>query len=175
MMESSLNFPRRAKLSSLFLIASVSFIRSVVNRQVAAIPELQAILKTRFGFPTFRPYQEEVCKTVAGGKDVLLVMPTGAGKSLCFQVPGLARGGTTIVVSPLIALIEDQVEKLKQAGIAAERMHSGRKVSEQRSVSNDYLEGKLDFLFIAPERLSVPSFIEMLVSRKNSPELLVLS
>jgi DNA topoisomerase-3 len=93
-------------------------------------------------------------------------MPTGAGKSLCYQLPGLARKGTTLVLSPLIALMEDQVSALKDLGIAAERIHSGRDRSSSRTVCFDYLAGKLDFLFVAPERLGVPGFPEMLAKRK---------
>jgi len=102
------------------------------------------------------------------GKDVLLVMPTGAGKSLCYQLPGLALGGTTLVISPLISLMEDQVAKLKERGFAVERIHSGRDRAESRQVCVDYLQGKLQFLFIAPERLRVPGFPEMLAKRKPS-------
>ena len=109
-----------------------------------------------------------MCNAVASGRDVLLVMPTGAGKSLCYQVPGLARGGTTLVVSPLIALMEDQVAKLKAQGLAAERIHSGRDRLASRHVCQLYLAGKLDFLFIAPERLRVPGFPEMLAKRRLS-------
>ncbi len=127
---------------------------------------LSGILRDRFGFESFRRYQEQVCSAVRGGRDVLLVMPTGAGKSLCYQLPGIARGGVTLVVSPLIALMEDQVTKLRAMGFHAERIHSGRARAESRAVSMDYLEGKLDFLFIAPERLSVSGFPEMLAKRK---------
>ncbi len=131
--------------------------------------ELQGgLLKKRFGLASFRPYQEAVCQDVTRGRDVLLVMPTGAGKSLCFQLPGLARGGTTLVVSPLIALMEDQVAKLRGQGIRAERIHSGRDRLASRQVCVQYLQGELDFLFIAPERFSVPGFPEMLARRKPS-------
>ena len=127
---------------------------------------LPDLLRSAFGFQSFRPHQEEVCQAVAQGRDVLLVMPTGAGKSLCYQLPGIARGGVTLVISPLIALMEDQVAKLKQMGFCAERIHSGRQREESREVCFRYLQGNLDFLFIAPERLSVPGFPEMLAKRK---------
>jgi DNA topoisomerase-3 len=131
-------------------------------------PDLRRILRESFGFADFRPYQEAVCRAAVAGRDVLLVMPTGAGKSLCYQLPGLARGGTTLVVSPLIALMEDQVAKLKAQGLAAERIHSGRDRLASRHVCTLYLQGKLDFLFIAPERLKVPGFPEMLAKRTLS-------
>ncbi|MCP4680137.1 MAG: DNA topoisomerase III [Deltaproteobacteria bacterium] len=124
------------------------------------------LLTSVFGFSHFRPYQEEVCRAVIEGRDTLLVMPTGAGKSLCYQLPGLALSGTTLVVSPLIALMEDQVGGLKQLGLRAERIHSGMDRGQSRQVCVDYLAGRLDFLFIAPERLGVPGFPEMLSKRK---------
>jgi len=127
---------------------------------------LSDLLHEFFGFPTFRANQEAVCRAVVDGKDVLLVMPTGAGKSLCYQLPGLARGGTTLVISPLIALMEDQVRKLQERNFAVERIHSGRDRASSRQVCIDYLNGKLQFLFIAPERLRVPGFPEMLAKRK---------
>jgi DNA topoisomerase-3 len=126
---------------------------------------LQTLLRERFGFEAFRPHQQAVCEAAAAGDDVLLVMPTGAGKSLCYQLPGLARGGTTLVVSPLIALMEDQVLRLKSLGLRAERIHSGRPRLESRKVCADYLAGALDYLFIAPERLGVPGFPELLARR----------
>ena len=128
--------------------------------------ELPQLLRDRFGFDDFRPHQEPACRALCEGEDVLLVMPTGAGKSLCYQLPGIARAGTTLVVSPLIALMEDQVLKLQAQGFAAERIHSGRSREQSREVCRDYLSGHLDFLFIAPERLSVPGFPEMLARRK---------
>jgi len=128
--------------------------------------DLPTLLHEAFGFSEFRPSQEAVCRAVVDGKDVLLVMPTGAGKSLCYQLPGLALGGTTLVISPLIALMEDQVQKLKQRGFAVERIHSGRDRAASRQACLDYLAGNLQFLFIAPERLRVPGFPEMLAKRK---------
>ena len=128
--------------------------------------DLLGVLRERFGHQAFRVHQEEVCAAVVDCQDALLVMPTGSGKSLCYQLPGVVRGGTTLVVSPLIALIEDQVAKLNDDGMRAARIHSGRERGESRQVCRDYLTGKLDFLFIAPERLSVPGFPELLAKRK---------
>jgi DNA topoisomerase III len=127
---------------------------------------LDALLHRAFGFAAFRANQEEVCRTVIEGRDALLVMPTGAGKSLCYQLPGLARGGTTLVISPLIALMEDQYAKLRERGFSVECIHSGRDRAASRQVCIDYLNGRLQFLFIAPERLRVPGFPEMLAKRK---------
>jgi DNA topoisomerase-3 len=127
---------------------------------------LGELLRTVFRLTAFRPYQEAVCRTVTAGRDALLVMPTGAGKSLCYQLPGIARGGITLVISPLIALMEDQAAKLAALGLRAERIHSGRDRGESRRVCGLYLDGRLDFLFIAPERLSVPGFPELLARRR---------
>jgi DNA topoisomerase-3 len=127
---------------------------------------LGALLHEKFGFAGFKPFQEEACRAAVQARDMLLVMPTGAGKSLCYQLPGLARGGTTLVVSPLIALMEDQVAKLAAHGLAAERIHSGRGREASRAACRAYLDGRLDFLFIAPERLKVPGFPEMLAKRR---------
>ncbi len=109
-----------------------------------------------------------MCQAAIDGKDVLLVMPTGSGKSLCYQLPGIARDGTTLVISPLIALMEDQVAKLKQMGFAVDRIHSGQDRAASRQACIDYLKGTLQFLFIAPERLRVTGFPEMLARRKPS-------
>ncbi|HEY0134388.1 MAG TPA: RecQ family ATP-dependent DNA helicase, partial [Nannocystis sp.] len=130
-----------------------------------AADDLRTLLRSRFNFPQFRPYQEAVCRAATEGRDLLLVMPTGAGKSLCYQLPGVARGGTTLVISPLIALMEDQSTRLSAQGFRSERIHSGRGRAESRQACADYLAGKLDFLFIAPERLRVPGFPEMLARR----------
>src|SRR6202012_3276742 len=130
--------------------------------------ELVSLLRSTFGFSGFRENQEAVCRAVIEGRDALLVMPTGAGKSLCYQLPGLARGGTTLVISPLIALMEDQYAKLRELGFVVEFIHSGRDRAASRQVCIDYLNGKLQFLFIAPERLRVSGFPEMLAKRKTS-------
>jgi RecQ family ATP-dependent DNA helicase len=128
--------------------------------------QLTALLERIFGFSSFRANQEAVCRAAVDGRDVLLVMPTGAGKSLCYQLPAIARGGTALVISPLIALMDDQSSKLSELGLKAERIHSGLDRETSREICRDYLRGALDFLFIAPERLRVPGFPEMLAKRK---------
>ncbi len=133
--------------------------------RAVGVEGLGGLLRSVFRLSAFRPYQEAVCQTVTAGRDALLVMPTGAGKSLCYQLPGIARGGTTLVISPLIALMEDQAAKLAILGLRVGRIHSGRERSDSRQVARLYLDGQLDFLFIAPERLSVPGFPEMLARR----------
>ena len=100
------------------------------------------------------------------GRDVLLVMPTGSGKSLCYQLPAIVRGGTALVISPLIALMEDQAVKLSVLGLRVARIHSGMDREASREACREYLAGRLQFLFIAPERLRVPGFAEMLGKRK---------
>ena len=126
---------------------------------------LAQLLQSVFGFARFRANQEPVCRAAIDGRDLLLVMPTGAGKSLCYQLPAIARGGTALVISPLIALMEDQVAKLSALNLRVARIHSGLDRSVSRQACSDYLAGTLDFLFIAPERLRVPGFPEMLAKR----------
>ena len=135
-------------------------------KKIRELSDLDELLREVFHFDSFRPYQKKVCESVVDGKNLLLVMPTGSGKSLCYQLPGLARKGTTLVISPLIALMEDQTAGLRDRGLAAERIHSGRTRLQSRQVCRSYLDGDLDFLFIAPERLAVPGFPEMLAKRK---------
>ncbi len=128
--------------------------------------QLNALLSAVFGFKEFRAGQERVCRAALAGHDLLLVMPTGAGKSLCFQLPALARGGTALVISPLIALMEDQASKLSALGLKVARIHSGLDRSVARQACADYLSDNLQFLFVAPERLRVPGFVEMLAKRQ---------
>jgi ATP-dependent DNA helicase RecQ len=132
------------------------------------MPDLSELLHATFGHPAFRANQEAVCRAATEGRDVLLVMPTGAGKSLCYQLPAIARGGTALVISPLIALMDDQAAKLSSHGLRVARIHSGLSRDDARQACRDYLDGSLHFLFIAPERMRVPGFPEMLARRKPS-------
>jgi ATP-dependent DNA helicase RecQ len=123
--------------------------------------DLNALLHRRFGFATFRPGQEEVVRHVVEGGDALVVMPTGAGKSLCFQVPALARGGTTIVISPLIALMKDQVDALVARDVRATCLNSSLPQDEYRARFSALLRGEIEILYVAPERFS-PAFLQAL-------------
>lgn len=114
---------------------------------------LYRLLKTKFGYDTFRPMQEKIiCHTIDGG-DSLVLMPTGGGKSLCFQISALAMDGMAVIVSPLISLMKDQVEALKANGIAAEALNSSSDEGKNRDIINRCLEGKVKLLYISPERL----------------------
>lgn len=121
-----------------------------------------AVLKEYFGFDSFRPPQEDIINDVIAGNDVLVLMPTGGGKSLCYQIPSLVRPGVGIVVSPLIALMEDQVTALKLQGIRAAYYNSSLTSEEAKKVLAQLHQNELDLLYIAPERLISASFIERL-------------
>jgi ATP-dependent DNA helicase RecQ len=113
----------------------------------------EAVLRRVFGFTDFRGQQRPAVEHVMAGGDALVLMPTGGGKSICYQLPALCRPGTAVVVSPLIALMDDQVAALRQLGIAAGALHSELDPAEARSVARDLIEGNLDLLYVSPERL----------------------
>jgi ATP-dependent DNA helicase RecQ len=120
------------------------------------------ILKAVFGHSEFRGQQEDVVRHVTAGGDAVVLFPTGAGKSICYQLPALARPGVAIVVSPLIALMRDQVEALKQAGVNAATLNSSVAPEEARWVYRELKAGRLDLLYVAPERLVTPGFKDMM-------------
>jgi ATP-dependent DNA helicase RecQ len=120
------------------------------------------ILREIFGYESFRGAQEDIIRRVIAGEDALALMPTGAGKSLCYQIPALVRAGTGVVISPLIALMQDQVDALKQNGVRAERLNSALSPEEAHAIERRYAAGELDLLYVAPERLHAPGFIEFL-------------
>ncbi len=120
------------------------------------------ILNTIFGFPAFRGLQAEVISHVVAGGDALVLMPTGAGKSLCYQVPALCRDGLAVVVSPLIALMQNQVEALTQLGVRAAALNSARSFDEANVIERKMRAGELDLVYVAPERLVTPGFLALL-------------
>jgi ATP-dependent DNA helicase RecQ len=118
----------------------------------------QQILKKYFGYDTFREHQLEVIQTIIEGKDAFVLMPTGIGKSICYQIPSIIRDGVGIVISPLIALMQDQVGALRQSGVSAEFLNSSLTRQETQLVENRVISGKADILYVAPERLQSEGF-----------------
>jgi len=126
------------------------------------VKRAKQVLKTLFGYDAFRHHQEEIIQSLLDGKDALVLMPTGGGKSLCYQIPALVREGTAIVVSPLIALMQDQVDALQQLGVKAAFINSSQSADETRQVEQQLMAGELTLLYIAPERLLMPKMLAML-------------
>ncbi|MFT3704007.1 MAG: ATP-dependent DNA helicase RecQ [Agriterribacter sp.] len=124
--------------------------------------DISSILQSNWGYTSFRPMQEEIIQSVLSGNDTLAIMPTGGGKSICFQVPALATKGICLVITPLIALMKDQVEKLKEKGILALSIHSGMQFAEVKKTLDNALYGNYKFLYVSPERLSTNLFKEYL-------------
>jgi len=118
------------------------------------VPNAPDLLSSVFGFDSFRPGQAEIVDAVTGGRNTLAIMPTGGGKSLCFQLPALMRDGVTVVISPLIALMRDQVRALREAGVKAGALTSGNTDEETEYVYNAVNKGHLKILYMAPERLA---------------------
>lgn len=127
-----------------------------------ALSQARALLHSVFGFGDFRPGQEEIVRTVLAGENVLAVMPTGSGKSLCYQLPAIVRPGLTLVISPLIALMRDQVRALSAAGVAAGSLNSNNEPAENSRVLGLLRRRELKLLYVAPERLARPDTVEML-------------
>ena len=135
---------------------------ALVDSSASVAPDLSSLLKRYFGFESFRLLQEEIIHAALDGRDSFVLMPTGGGKSLCYQLPALARGGLTVVVSPLIALMKDQVDALQTAGVAATFLNSTLKVTEARSRLAGLFNDKYRLLYIAPERLMLSGTLEQL-------------
>jgi ATP-dependent DNA helicase RecQ len=125
-------------------------------------PHTLSTLKRVFGFDAFRGAQEAIVRTVVDGGDALVLMPTGGGKSLCYQLPAMLRNGVGIVVSPLIALMQDQVDAMKEIGVAASFLNSSLTMDDANRVERDLRSGKLKLLYVAPERLNTPRFLSLL-------------
>src|SRR5437667_7051507 len=121
--------------------------------------ELRSALKRYFGFASFRPLQEEIIRDTLAGKDVFAVLPTGGGKSLCFQLPALVRPGLTVVVSPLIALMKDQVDAMQAMGAPATFLNSSLEAGAGRERLRGLHNGEFRLLYVAPERLMLSGFL----------------
>ncbi|MEO6197896.1 MAG: RecQ family ATP-dependent DNA helicase, partial [Dehalococcoidia bacterium] len=129
-------------------------------------PNLAEVLQKYFGYSSFRPLQEEIIAGTLAGRDALVLMPTGGGKSLCYQLPALVRPGLTVVVSPLIALMKDQVDALLRQGIPAALVNSTLDSRQLRDVMDGLSAGRFRLLYVAPERLMKPGFLSE-VARLN--------
>ncbi|HEX8267707.1 MAG TPA: RecQ family ATP-dependent DNA helicase, partial [Pyrinomonadaceae bacterium] len=123
---------------------------------------MEQLLKKYFGYDRFRPLQKEIVETVLNRKDTLVLMPTGGGKSLCFQLPALMLPGVTVVVSPLIALMKDQVDSLRANGVAAEFINSSLSAAEISRVMKRLRNGEAKIVYVAPERVALPEFLNFL-------------
>src|SRR6201984_376774 len=135
-------------------------------RRMSASPDPQAraleILRSVFGYDSFRGLQQEIIEHVIAGGDALVLMPTGGGKSLCYQIPALVRPGLGVVVSPLIALMKDQVDALRQAGVRAAALNSRLSSGETAEIGRAIRDGALDLVYVSPERLVTPRCLELL-------------
>ena len=134
-------------------------------------PSAQQILHDVFGYAAFRGEQQAIVEQVAAGGDALVLMPTGGGKSLCYQIPALLRRGVGVVVSPLIALMQDQVDALRQLGVKAAFLNSSLEAEAAREVFRNLMRGELDLLYVAPERLLTPAFLSSLEQVQDGPGL----
>ena len=128
----------------------------------ALAPDARGLLRRHFGFGEFKPGQEAVIEHLLAGRSAAAVFPTGGGKSLCYQLPALALPGLTLVVSPLIALMKDQIDALTARGIAARRLDSTLDLDEYRAVNDEVRSGRLRLLYVAPERFVNERFCEMI-------------
>src|SRR3990167_6881696 len=131
----------------------------------------QQILRDVFGYATFRGEQQAIVEHVTAGGDALVLMPTGGGKSLCYQIPALLRPGTGIIVSPLIALMQDQVLALREAGVRAAFLNSSLSAADAAAVERGLPPGDYCLLYVAPERLLMPRFLEQLERLHASAQL----
>jgi len=136
------------------------------SQSISEITRARSILSDVFGHTDFRGAQGQIIEHVAAGGDALVLMPTGGGKSLCYQVPALLRAGTGIVISPLIALMQDQVAAMKQLGVRAAFLNSTQDIDTSRKVERALVTGELDLLYVAPERLTMPRCLDLLASAR---------
>jgi ATP-dependent DNA helicase RecQ len=137
-----------------------------MNGDAPTVAAAESVLHKTFGFAAFRPGQGEIVSAILEGRDVLAVMPTGSGKSLCYQIPALLGDGLTVVVSPLIALMRNQVAQLRGSGVAAAALNSANDPDENRAVLDRLVRSELRLVYVAPERLVRPDMLGLLKRAK---------
>src|SRR5258706_4948546 len=154
----------RSRAATTSTSRAISPNRSRLNKHASAVaqPDARAILKEVFGYSAFRGPQADIVDHVAGGGDCLVLMPTGGGKSLCYQIPALLRAGTGVVVSPLIALMQDQVAALLEAGVRAAFLNSTLTGGEAAGIARRLVAGNLDLVYVRPELLVTARFMQLL-------------
>lgn len=156
-------------LPGTFLVLLASMIRAEKhNIMVPSLEKAHDVLKTVFGYSDFRTAQQDVIRHVLSEEDVFVIMPTGSGKSLCYQIPSLVREGMGVVISPLIALMQDQVHSLQEMGVKARYYNSTLSFDEKQSIEREIQNGEIDLLYVAPERLMMPDFLDRLAKAKIS-------
>jgi ATP-dependent DNA helicase RecQ len=138
------------------------FVHKICRGKRMNLDKAKLALKRYFGYDQFRPLQADIIRAIFSGKDALVLMPTGGGKSVCFQIPAVTLPGTCIVVSPLISLMKDQVEGLRANGIAAAFINSAIDSREQLRVEESFYAGELDLLYVSPEKLVSGNFVSIL-------------
>ena len=147
----------------------VEWFHQISQSQRRALPmDKFAVLRQYFGHTEFRPGQETLVDGILAGRDVLGIMPTGGGKSLCYQIPALLLPGLTLVISPLISLMRDQVAALTGAGVPAAQLNSAQSLEESREVWRGIRSGAYRLIYIAPERLEKPAFLENMARQEIS-------
>lgn len=149
-------------------LADVEVVVDMDVEDASEVSEAVQVLRRVFGYEAFRGSQQEIIEHVIGGGDAVVLMPTGGGKSLCYQIPSLVRGGVGVVISPLIALMQDQVDALRALGVRAGFLNSTQDLEERRLVEAEFLAGELDLLYLAPERLRVEQTLNLLDRGKIS-------
>ena len=135
---------------------------SHLSPKIIEKPTALSVLKSVFGYQSFRKGQEEVINAALNGQDALVVMATGNGKSLCYQIPALCFAGLTLVISPLISLMKDQVDQLQANGIEADFLNSSQTLEQQQQVQNKLISGQLKLLYVSPEKVMTNSFFQLI-------------